>query len=52
MNQLNGFEDVALNVDIEKSQNLDLLLDAADFAKFLAMEDFKNYELHKAIGLK
>ena len=33
----------------EKTQNLELLLDAADFAKFPAMEDFKHYELHKAL---
>ena len=31
---------MALNVDTDKSQNLELLLDAADFAKFLKMEDF------------
>ena len=52
MNQSNGFEDVALNVNTKKTQNLELFLDAADFAKFLAMEDFKHYELHKAVGRK
>ena len=45
-------EDVALNVDTNKTQNLELLLDAADFAKFLTMEDFMHYELHKAVGRK
>ena len=39
VNQSNGFEDVALNVDAKGTQNLALLPDAADFAKFLAMED-------------
>ena len=52
VNQLNGFKDVTLNVDTNKTQNLELLLDAADFAKFLTMEDFKHYELHKAMGCK
>ena len=52
MNQSNGFEDVALNVDTDKAQNLELLLDAPDFAKFLASEDFKHYELYKAVGPK
>ena len=37
VNKSNGFEDVALNVDTNKTQNLELLLYAADFAKFLAM---------------
>ena len=50
MNQSNDFEDVALNVDTRKTQNLELLLDAADFAKFLAMEDFKHDVLHEAVG--
>ena len=51
MNQSSGFEDVALNVDTNKTQNLELLLDDADdIAKFLAMEDFKRNELHKAVG--
>ena len=45
------FEDVASNVDTNKTQNLELLLDASDFTKFLAMEDFK-HELHKAVGPK
>ena len=40
---------MALNVDTDKSRNLELLLDAPDFAKFLEMEDFKHYELHKAV---
>ena len=48
MNQSNDFEDVALNVDTKKTQNLEL--DAADFAKFLAMEDFKHDVLHEAVG--
>ena len=48
MNQSNGFEDVALNVDTYETQNLELLLDAADFAKFLLTEDFKHYEEHKS----
>ena len=52
MNQSNGFEDKALNVDTDKTQNLELLLNAADFAKFLAMEDSKHYELHKTMGRK
>ena len=52
VNQSNGFEDVALNVDTNKIQNLELLLDAANFAKFHTMEDFKHYELHKAVGPK
>ena len=43
VNQSNGFEDVALNVDTNKTQNLDFLLDAADFAKFLAMKDLRGY---------
>ena len=47
MNQSNDFEDVALNVDTDKTQNLELLLDADDFAEYLAMEDFKHYDLHK-----
>ena len=51
VNQSNGFEDVALNVNTNKTQNLELLLDAADFAKF-AMEDFKHFEFHKAVGCK
>ena len=38
VNQSNSFEDVALNVDTCKSQNLELLVDAADFAKFFAMK--------------
>ena len=49
MDHSNGFKDVALKVDTEKTQNLELLLDAADFAKFPAMEDLKHYELHKAL---
>ena len=49
---INSFEVVALNVDTNKTQNLELLLDAADFAKLLAMENFKNHELHKAVGCK
>ena len=32
VNQLNSFEDVAFNVDTNKSQNLELLRDTADFA--------------------
>ena len=51
INQTN-FEDVALNVDTNKTQNLELLLDAADFAKSLAMEYFWHYELHKAMQRK
>ena len=43
---------MALNLDTNKTQNLELLLDAADFAKFHAMEDFKYYELHKAVRRK
>ena len=42
MNQSNGLEDVALNVDTNKTQNLELLLGAADFAKFIAMETLSN----------
>ena len=49
MNQSNSFEEVALNVDTNKTQNLELFLDASDFAKFLTMEDFKHYESHKAV---
>ena len=52
VNQSNSLKDVALNVDTNKTQNLELLLDAADLAKFLAMEDFKHYELHKAVRCK
>ena len=33
MSQSNGFKVVALNVDTNKTQNLELLLDAADFEK-------------------
>ena len=40
MNQSNRFEDVALKVDTNKTQNLELLLDAADFRKLRVMEDF------------
>ena len=39
-------------MDTNKTQNLELLLDATDFPKFLTMEDFKHYELHKAVGPK
>ena len=49
MNQSNSFDDVALNVATNKTQNLELLLDAADLAKFLVIEDFKHYELRKAL---
>ena len=53
VNQSNGFGDVALNVDTYKTQNLELLLDAADFAKFIATKDVCNhYELHKGVGPK
>ena len=52
MNESNSFEDVALNVNTGKTQELELLLDATDFAKFLVMEDFKHYELHKAMECK
>ena len=48
MNQSNGFEGAALNVDTNKTQNLELLLDATDFPKFLTTEDFKHYELGAA----
>ena len=37
------------NVDINKSLNLELLLSAEDFTKFLAMEDWRHNELHKAV---
>ena len=43
---------MALNVDTNKTHNLQFLLDAADFAKFLAMEDFEHNKLHKAVRLK
>ena len=36
----------------KQSQNLELLLDAADFTKLFVMEDFKHYELHKAVECK
>ena len=52
MNQSINFEDVALNVDTNKTQNSELVVDAADFSKFLAMEDFKHYELPKSMGSK
>ena len=52
VNQSNSFEDVALNVDTYKTFNLELLLDAAGFAKFFTMENFKHYDLHKAVGHK
>ena len=32
-----------------KTRNLELLLGAVDFVKFLVMEDFKHYELHKVV---
>ena len=48
MNQTHSFEDVTWNVDTNKTQNLELLLDAADFANFLAMEEFMHYELWNA----
>ena len=41
---------MALNVDTYKTQNLEILLEAADFAKFLAMENFKHYDVRKAVG--
>ena len=44
---LKSSADVALNVDTNKTQNLELLLDAADWAKFLAIEDFKHYSYTK-----
>ena len=47
MNQSNSFENVALNLETNKTQNFKLLLDAANFAKFLSMEYFKHYKLHK-----
>ena len=34
VNQSNGFEDVALNVDTDETQNLKLLLDASDVSAF------------------
>ena len=43
---------MALNVDTNKTRNLELLLDADDIAKFFTMEDFKHDELHKAVGPK
>ena len=43
-NQSNSSEDVALNVDTDKPQNLEFLLNDADFAKFFVMEDFKHYK--------
>ena len=46
-----NFEDAALNADT-KNSNLQLLLGATDFAKFLGMEDFRHYELHKAMQCK
>ena len=52
MNQSNGFEGVALNMDTNKTQNLELLLDAADFANFIDEEDYKNHELHKVVARK
>ena len=52
MNQSDSFEDVTLNVGTHKAQNLELLLDAADFAKFFAMEDLTHYDLYKAMGHK
>ena len=36
-----------LHVDTITTQKLELYLDAADFAKFLAVEDFQHYDLHK-----
>ena len=52
VNQSNSFEDVALNVDTNKPQNLELWLDAADFANLFKMEDFRLYKLHKAVEQK
>ena len=43
---------MALNVDTNKTQNLKLLLDDADFVKLRTKEDFKHYELHKAVERK
>ena len=34
----------------QTNSELGTLLDAADFTTFLAMENFKHYELHKAVG--
>ena len=45
-------EHVALNMDTNKTQNLELLLGATDFAKILRIEDFKHYELHNAVEHK
>ena len=39
LNLSNSSEDVAMHVDTNKSQNLELLRSAADFVKFLAAED-------------
>ena len=50
VNQSNHFEHVALNVETYKTLSLELLLDAAGFAKFFTMENFKHYDLHKAVG--
>ena len=43
LNQLNSFEDVALNVDTNKNQNLELLLSAADFHFCLGTQDVPLY---------
>ena len=47
MNQSNDFEVEALNVDTKKTQNLELLLDVADFEKFL-----RDGRLYKAVERK
>ena len=40
---------LGLNVDTNKTQNLELLLDVADFPKFLPIKDFQHCELDKAV---
>ena len=50
MNQSKSFEDMALNVNTNKTQNLEVFLDDANFSKFLAMEDFRHYELYRVMG--
>ena len=39
-------------MNTNKTQSLKLLLDDADFAKFLAMEDVRHYDLYKPVERK
>lgn len=43
MNKSTPFEDIALNVDTTKTRNLELLLGAYHFAKFLGVEEVTHH---------